>query len=60
MAESLRCSPETVTSLLIVYPAIQNKKLFKEEWNRTLPLTRWHVRRDLKEVREVGRGSGRR
>ena len=40
MAESLRCPPETITALLIVYTAIQNKKPFKEEWNRTLSLTR--------------------
>ena len=26
MAESLRCSPETITTMLIGYPPIQNKK----------------------------------
>ena len=29
MAESLRCSPETITTLLISYNPIQNKKLKK-------------------------------
>ena len=29
MAESLRCSPETVTTLLIGYTPIQNKKVKK-------------------------------
>ena len=29
MAESFRCSPQTITTLLIGYIPIQNKKLFK-------------------------------
>ena len=29
MAESLHCSPETITTLLISYTPIQNKKFFK-------------------------------
>ena len=28
MAESLHCSPETITTLLISYTPIQNKKFF--------------------------------
>ena len=31
MAESLRCSPETTTTLLISYTPTQNKKLKKEQ-----------------------------
>ena len=31
MAESLHCSPETITRLLISYTPIQNKKLKKKE-----------------------------
>ena len=31
MAESLRCSPETITTLLIDYTPIQNKKLKKKK-----------------------------
>ena len=30
MAESLCCSPETITALLISYTPIQNKKFFKK------------------------------
>ena len=37
MAESLCCSPETITTLLISYIPIQNKK-FKKKENETLPL----------------------
>ena len=33
VAESLHCSPETITTLLIVYTPIQNKKFFKKAWN---------------------------
>ena len=29
LAESLRCSPETTTTLLISYSPLQNKKLYK-------------------------------
>ena len=31
MAESLHCSPETITTLLIGFTPIQNKKVFKKE-----------------------------
>ena len=31
MAESLHCSPETITTLLIGYSPIQNKKLKKKK-----------------------------
>ena len=30
MAESLQCSPETITTLLIGYTLIQNKKIKKQ------------------------------
>ena len=34
MVESLRCSPETVTTLLTGYTSIQNlKKIYLERWN---------------------------
>ena len=31
MAESLHCSPENITALLISYNALQNKKFFIKE-----------------------------
>ena len=31
MAESLRCSPDTITTLLVSYTPIQNKKFGKKE-----------------------------
>ena len=31
MAESIHCSPETITTLLIDYVSIQNKKLKKKK-----------------------------
>ena len=31
MADSLHYSPETITTLLIIYTPIQNKKLFKKK-----------------------------
>ena len=47
MVESLRCSPETITTLLISYTEIQNKKLKKKRggWERDL-----YIRRDLNSV----------
>ena len=38
MAESLHCSPKTVTKLLIGYTPIENKKfiLKKKEWNNAI------------------------
>ena len=47
MVESLRCSPETITTLLISYTEIQNKKLKKKKkgWERDL-----YIRRDLNSV----------
>ena len=38
MAESLCCSPETITTLLISHIPIQNKKLKKKKENETLHL----------------------
>ena len=35
MFESLPCSPETITTLLISYTAIQDKKLKKKKKERT-------------------------
>ena len=35
MAESLRCSPETITTLLIGYTPIQNKKVKKQPFSYT-------------------------
>ena len=40
MAESLHCSPETITTLFIVYPAIQNKK-FKETVLESVPMAHY-------------------
>ena len=40
MAESLHCSPEIVTTLFIVYPAIQNKK-FKETVLESVPMAHY-------------------
>ena len=37
MAESLCCSPETVTTLLIGYTPIQNKKLYVQGKNKPQP-----------------------
>ena len=31
VAESLHCSPEAITTLLISYPPTQNKKVFKNK-----------------------------
>ena len=44
MVESLRCSPETITTLLISYTEIQKKKFKKKKkrWERSL-----YIRRDL-------------
>ena len=39
MAESLRCSPETLTTLLISYTLIQNKKLKKKKKRFSIAMT---------------------
>ena len=39
MAESLRCSPETITTLLISYTLIQNKKFKIMKKNGSLAMT---------------------
>ena len=36
MAESLRCSPESITTLLIAYTPIQNQKFFFKKKKRTM------------------------
>ena len=38
MAELLCCAPETITTLLIGYTPIQNKKLKKESWENDIYL----------------------
>ena len=44
MAESLRCSPETVITLLISYTSVQNKKLKKKN------LKTWHGKKRNSQV----------
>ena len=39
MAESLHCSPKTVTKLLISYTPIENKKFKLKKKNEIMPLT---------------------
>ena len=39
LAESLCCSPETITTLLTVYTPEQNKKLKKKKMNAILKYT---------------------
>jgi len=36
MAESLHCSPETITALLIIYTPIGNKKLKKKDFAKKM------------------------
>jgi len=44
MAESLHCSPETITTLLISYNPIPNKKLKKKKRMSTQGLYPWGLR----------------
>ena len=47
MAESLQCSPETITTLLIGYTLIQNKKQIKNRQNNSVYLTKKIIQIDI-------------
>ena len=47
MAESLQCSPETITTLLIGYTLIQNKKKIKNWQNNSVYLTKKIIQIDI-------------
>ena len=49
MAESLHCSPETITTLLIGYTSVQNKKFRKRQIPYDVTCM-WNLKHDANEL----------